>query len=53
MPKDFKFEFPDVTSKPESDKKQEKEAENEIEKSKKEFKKFSRGTKGIPSFFGL
>ena len=54
LPKDFQFEFPDVTEKPESDKKQEKQAETEVNQAKKQFKKFSRGTrKGIPSFFGL
>ena len=54
MPKDYKFEFPDVTSKPEADKKQEKEGESEVKEAKKQFRKYAGGTKkGVPAFFGL
>ena len=54
MPKDYKFEFPDVTTKPEADKKQEKESASEVDEAKKQFRKYTRGTKqGVPSFFGL
>ena len=57
FPKDYKWEFPDVTTKPETDQKSEKKAESEVVQAKKEFKKsagLSKGTrKGIPTFFGL
>ena len=54
MPKDYKFEFPDVTTKPESEQKQEKEAEGEVELAKKQYIKYAKGVKrGVPSFFGI
>ena len=54
MPKDHKFEFPDVTTKPESEKEKEDKTENEFEMAKKQYIKYAAGTKrGIPSFFGL
>ena len=54
MPKDYKFEFPDVTTKPESEQKQEKEAEGEVELAKKQYIKYAKGAKrGVPSFFGI
>ena len=54
MPKDYKFEFPDVTKKPEDQEKQEKNAEDEVDMAKKQFAKYAKGTKrGIPSFFGI
>ena len=56
-PKDFTFEFPDVTAKPELDKKSEKAAEGEVEQAKAQFGKYMKDTKGakkgIPTFFGL
>ena len=54
MPKDYKFEFPDVTARSASDVKQEKEAEGEVELAKKQYIKYQKGAKrGVPSFFGL
>ena len=54
MPKDHKFEFPDVTSKPESQKEKEDKAEDDVEMAKRQYMKNATGTKrGIPSFFGL
>ena len=54
MPKDFKFKFPDVTSKTERDKKSEKDAESEVEQAKSQFRKNTKGARrGIPTFFGL
>ena len=54
MPKDYKFEFPDVTKKSASEQKQVDDAESEVEQTKKQFQQSVRGTKrGVPSFFGL
>jgi len=53
MPKDFQFEFPDVTKKSDLDEKQQKKAESELESAKKEFINYARGAKGIPPFFGM
>ena len=54
MPKDHKFEFPDVTTKPESEKDKENKTEDEFEMAKKQYIKYATGTKrGIPSFFGI
>lgn len=56
QPKDFKFEYPDVTKNPEEEK-QEKEYLNAIDKAKNNFKR-DTGTSGgrrhgLPTFFGL
>ena len=54
MPKDYKFEFPNVTEQPESEKKQAKDAETEVETTKRIYMKNAKGAKrGIPSFFGI
>ena len=54
MPKDYKFEFPNVTEQPESDKKSAKDAETEVETTKRIYMKNAKGAKrGIPSFFGI